>query len=47
MYGQVCALIDMIENGTEGNPSIDSVFSAFRVACAAQEAIEKGTVIKL
>lgn len=45
MYGQVCTLIDMIENDSEGNPTIDSVFSAFRTACLAQEAIEKGTII--
>mgnify|MGYP003304418221 CR=1 FL=1 len=32
MYGQVCTLIDMIENDTEGNPTIDSVFSAFKIA---------------
>ena len=47
MYGQICTLIDMIENNTEGNPTIESVFSAFRAACLAQEAIEKNTIIKL
>lgn len=47
MYGQVCTLIDMIENDTEGNPTIESVFSAFKTACLAQEAIEKNTIIKL
>ena len=31
MYGQVSTLIDMIENGTEGNPTIDDVFSAFKI----------------
>ena len=47
MYGQVCTLIDMIENNTEGNPTIESVFSAFKTACLAQEAIEKNTIIRL
>ncbi len=47
MYGQICTLIDMIENNTEGNPTIDSVFSAFKAACLAQEAIENNTIIKL
>ena len=47
MYGQVCTLIDMIENDTEGNPTIESVFSAFRTACLAQKAIETNTIIKV
>ncbi len=47
MYGQVCTLIDMIENGTEGNPTIDNVFSAFRAACMAEEAMKKRVVIRL
>ncbi|MBE6671060.1 MAG: Gfo/Idh/MocA family oxidoreductase [Ruminococcaceae bacterium] len=47
MYGQVCTLIDMIENNTEGNPTIESVFSAFKTACLAQEAIENNTIIRL
>lgn len=47
MYGQVCTLIDMIENNTEGNPTIESVFSAFRTACLAQEAIETNKIIKI
>jgi len=47
MYGQISTLIDMIENNAQANPSIDSVFSAFKVACAAQEAIEKGIIVRL
>ena len=47
MYGQVCTLIDMIENDTEGNPTIENVFSAFKVACLAQEAIEKNIIIRI
>lgn len=47
MYGQVCTLIDMIENDFEGNPTIESVFSAFKTACLAQEAIEQNKIIKL
>ena len=47
MYGQVCTLIDMIENNTEGNPTIDSVFSAFKTACLAQKAIEENKIIKI
>lgn len=47
MYGQVCTLIDMIENDTEGNPTIESVFSAFKIACLAQKAIETNTIIKI
>ena len=47
MYGQMCALIDMIENGTPANPSIDEVLSAFMAAKAAEKAIEQGTVLEL
>ncbi|MBR5314754.1 MAG: Gfo/Idh/MocA family oxidoreductase [Clostridia bacterium] len=47
MYGQVCTLIDMIENDTEGNPTIDDVFSAFKIACLAQEAIAENKIIKI
>ncbi len=47
MYGQVCTLIDMIENNTEGNPTIDDVFSAFNIACLAQKAIEENKMIKI
>ena len=47
MYGQLCTLIDMIENDTEGNPTIESVFSAFKVACLAQKAIEEKKIIKI
>lgn len=47
MYGQVSTLIDMIENDTEGNPTIDDVFSAFKIACLAQKAIEENKIIKI
>lgn len=47
MYGQLCALIDMIENDTQGNPSMDEVWSAFCVAQAAEESIETGKKILL
>ena len=47
MYGQVCTLIDMIENDTEGNPTIDSVFSAYKIACLAQQAIMENRIIKI
>lgn len=47
MYGQVCTLIDMVENNTEGNPTIESVFSAFKTAYLAQKAIETNTIIKI
>ena len=47
MYGQVCTLIDMIENDTEGNPTIDSVFSAFKIACLAQQGIMENRIIKI
>ena len=47
MYAQLKALIDMIENDTPGNPTIDDVWSAFRVAQAAQESIETGKPIKI
>lgn len=45
MYGQLSALIDMIERDTPGEPTIDEVFSAFRVAITAQEAIRTGRIL--
>lgn len=39
MYAQLQTLIDMIENGTEGDPTIDEVWSAFQVALSADNAI--------
>ncbi|HBL84415.1 MAG: hypothetical protein A2Y17_04690 [Clostridiales bacterium GWF2_38_85] len=47
MNAQIQTLIDMIENGTPGSPTIDEVFSAFYATIKADEAIEKGTVIKI
>ena len=47
MYGQLEALIDMIENDTPGNPTIDDVWQAFRVAQAAQESIETGKPVRI
>lgn len=47
MYGQLKALIDMIENDTPGNPTIDEVWQAFRVAQAAQKSIETGKPVKI
>jgi len=47
MYGQLCALIDMIEQDSPGNPTIDEVYSAFNVAVTAQEAILNNTVLKV
>ncbi len=41
MYAQLEVLIDMIENGSQGEPSIDDVWRAFLVANAAVEAIER------
>ena len=47
MYGQLKALIDMIENDTPGNPTIDEVWQAFRVAQAAQQSIETGAPVRI
>ena len=47
MYAQLQTLIDMIENDTPGNPSIDDVWRAFLVAQAAQESIETGKTVKI
>lgn len=47
MYGQLESLIDMIENDTPGNPTIDEVWQAFRVAQAAQESIETGKPVRI
>lgn len=47
MYGQLKALIDMIENDTPGNPTIDDVWRAFRVAQAAQESVETGKPVRI
>jgi len=47
MYGQLCTLIDMIEQGSPGNPTIDEVYSAFNVAVTAQEAILQNAVLQV
>ena len=47
MYAQLEALIAMIETGASGNPTIDEVWSAFRVALAADESIAVGRPILL
>ena len=47
MYAQLKALIDMIENDTPGNPTIDEVWRAFLVAQAAQESIETGKPVRI
>ena len=47
MYGQLKALIDMIENDTPGNPTIDDVWQAFLVAQAAQKSIESGKTVRI
>lgn len=47
MYGQLEYLIDMIENDTPGNPTIDDVWQAFRVAQAAQQSIETGRPVQI
>lgn len=47
MYAQLEMLIGMIENNTGGNPTIDEVWQAFRVAQAAQESIETGCRIEI
>ena len=47
MYTQLLTLIDMIENDTPGNPTIDEVWQAFLVAQAAQESVETGVSVKI
>ena len=46
MYGQLCCLIDMIENEAPANPTLDEAYSAFLVALAADEAAKTGKIIK-
>ena len=41
MYAQIETLIDMIENNTEGTPSIDDVWRAFRIALLADASIKE------
>ena len=47
MYTQLLTLIDMIENDTPGNPTIDEVWQAFLVAQAAQKSVETGVPVKI
>jgi predicted dehydrogenase len=47
MYGQICTLIDMIENHTPGNPTLEEVFSAFSVAMEADRAIREKKIIAI
>ena len=47
MYGHLRALIDMIEHDTDGNPTIDDVWSAFRVAQAAEESLQTGKTVQV
>ena len=47
MYAQLKSLIDMIENDTPGNPTIDDVWRAFLVAQAAQESVETGKPVTI
>ena len=45
MYAQFCALIDMIENDTEGFPSLDDAMTAFRVVMRCDEYIRSNLQI--
>lgn len=47
MYAQIETLIDMIENGKEGTPSIDDVWRAFRIAIRADESIKTNKTVKI
>ncbi len=47
MYGQLRELMEMIEKDLPGNPTIDEVWSAFRVAQAAQESLETKRTVYL
>lgn len=39
MYAQLCALIDMIENDTDGFPTLDDAMTAFRIVMQCDEHI--------
>lgn len=45
MYAQLQTLIGMIEEDAPGNPTIDDVWSAFRVTLAAEQAILTGKTV--
>lgn len=47
MYAQLETLIDMIENDTEGNPTIDEVWKSFVAAQAADKAIRAEKTITI
>ena len=47
MYAQLKTLIDMIENDTEGDPTIESAFKAFCIAMEADRKIKKGLYLTL
>ena len=47
MYGQLSTLFRMIEGTSVGNPTIDDVWKAFRVAQLAQESVETGKTIDI
>ena len=45
MYGQLMTLIDMIETDSDGDPTIDEVFSAFKAALLADKAIRENRIL--
>ena len=47
MYGQLKVLIDMIESGNDGNPSIDEAFRAFKIALSAEKSIITGKPVAI
>ena len=42
MYAQLQTLIEMIENDTEGSPTIEDAFKAFCIAMEADKRIREG-----
>lgn len=47
MYAQLETLIDMIENDTEGYPSFDDAYSAFRIALLGNKSAKENRVIDI
>ncbi len=47
MYLQLMTLIDMIENGSKGAPTLDEAYSAFRISLLADEAIRAGKTLQV
>ena len=41
MYAQICTLIDMIENGHPGNPTLEDAMTAFRLVTECDRIIRK------